>query len=295
MIRQTLDQDSAYVDAARHGDGLTSLQFRDRKGAATREIESAVSGPSRLRIEKQGNRFYLWIANENENLQFAGGSAKVEIRAPFYVGVGVCAHNKDAVQKVAFANVHLEEAVSHPKADYSTIETVLLSTDARVGYVSREHLTSPAWSADGHALTFEADGHRQQKPLTPLKTAAPVGPPVAAQPENKFVYFARNENGDLQIWHKLADGSQPEQITSDDFNNASPYLSPDGKFLLLLSYSKHLKTLPENKDVALRLMSLEDKSIKTLAAFVGGEGSLGTQPWSPDGRRVAFVSYQSME
>src|SRR3954468_19700784 len=33
MIRQTLDGDSAYVDAARHGDGLTSLQFRDGKGA----------------------------------------------------------------------------------------------------------------------------------------------------------------------------------------------------------------------------------------------------------------------
>jgi TolB protein len=59
MIRQSLDGDSAYVDAARHGDGLTSLQFRDQKGAITREIESNVSGPARLRIEKQGDRFYL--------------------------------------------------------------------------------------------------------------------------------------------------------------------------------------------------------------------------------------------
>ena len=32
MIRQDLDADAAYVDVAVHGDGLTSLQFRDREG-----------------------------------------------------------------------------------------------------------------------------------------------------------------------------------------------------------------------------------------------------------------------
>jgi TolB protein len=35
MIRQSLDSDSVYADAALHGDGLTSLQFREAKGAAT--------------------------------------------------------------------------------------------------------------------------------------------------------------------------------------------------------------------------------------------------------------------
>ena len=35
MLRQTLDADSAYGDAATHGDGLTSLQVRDVKGETT--------------------------------------------------------------------------------------------------------------------------------------------------------------------------------------------------------------------------------------------------------------------
>jgi TolB protein len=125
IIRQSLDQDSPYADAARHGDGLTSLQFRGQKGAVTREVESAVSGSTRLGIEKHGDRFYMWIAGENESLQFAGGSAKVELHAPFYVGIGVCAHNKKSVQKVEFTNVDLETTVNHPKADYSTVETVI--------------------------------------------------------------------------------------------------------------------------------------------------------------------------
>src|SRR2546421_6843483 len=39
IIRQSLDADAAYVDAALHGDGLTSLQFREARGAATHEIQ----------------------------------------------------------------------------------------------------------------------------------------------------------------------------------------------------------------------------------------------------------------
>ena len=39
MIRQSLDADSAYVDVALHNIGLTSLQARETKGAATHEIE----------------------------------------------------------------------------------------------------------------------------------------------------------------------------------------------------------------------------------------------------------------
>src|SRR5262245_34705649 len=37
LIRQSLDADAAYVDVALHGDGLTSLQFRETQGAATHE------------------------------------------------------------------------------------------------------------------------------------------------------------------------------------------------------------------------------------------------------------------
>ena len=45
MVRQSLDADSAYVDVALHGDGLTSLQFRDKKRAATAEVKADVKAP----------------------------------------------------------------------------------------------------------------------------------------------------------------------------------------------------------------------------------------------------------
>ena len=63
MIRQSLDADSAYVDVALHGDGLTSLQFRETKGAATHEVQANVVKPGRLRIEKRGNYVTMWLGD----------------------------------------------------------------------------------------------------------------------------------------------------------------------------------------------------------------------------------------
>lgn len=295
MIRQSLDTDSPYVDAARHGDGLTSLQFRDAKGAVTREVESNISGPTKLRLEKQGKRFYLWVAGDDGDLQFSGGSASVELHAPFYVGIGVCAHQKDSLVKVAFSNLNLSTKITSPKARYSTVETVLQSADARTGYVSAQHLTSPGWSLDGRTLTFKAEGKPGQAPFTPLKTAAPVGAPVSADAGDRFVYFAPNKDGSSQIWRKPSNGSgDPEQLTSSGFNNTAPHLSPDGKNLVFISYPKASKKLRQNQEITLQMLSLTDKKIKPLATFVGGPGSLGSQPWSPDGRRVVFISYQAI-
>ena len=52
MVRQSLSQDSAYVDVAVHGDGLTSLQFRETPGGTTHEIQANVSRPARVGLER---------------------------------------------------------------------------------------------------------------------------------------------------------------------------------------------------------------------------------------------------
>ena len=54
MIRQSLDPDAAYVDVAVHGDGLTSLQFRDSKGARTQEVQATVKSPVRAKLVRAG-------------------------------------------------------------------------------------------------------------------------------------------------------------------------------------------------------------------------------------------------
>ena len=61
--------------------------------------------------------------------------------------------------------------------------------------------------------------------------------------------------------------------------------------MVFLSYPKEVEGHPENKDVQLRLMSLKDGSIKVLARLFGGQGTINVHSWSPDGTKLAFVSY----
>jgi Tol biopolymer transport system component len=100
----------------------------------------------------------------------------------------------------------------------------------------------------------------------------------------------------MQIWRMRADGSEQEQVTIDDWNNWFPHISPDGAWMVFLSYEPDVKGHPENKDVMLRIMSLSDekmneKKISVLAKLFGGQGTINVPSWSPDSREVAFMSY----
>jgi len=95
----------------------------------------------------------------------------------------------------------------------------------------------------------------------------------------------------MDIWRMRPDGSEQEQITSDEYNNWFPHISPDGTQMVILSYGGDVKGHPENKDVMLRLMSLKDRKITVLAKLLGGQGTINVPSWSPDGSKVAFVSY----
>ena len=97
----------------------------------------------------------------------------------------------------------------------------------------------------------------------------------------------------MQIWRMRVDGTGQEQVTADGFNNWFPHPSPDGKWLVFLSYEADVKGHPENKDVSLRIMPLHGGKIEVLAKLFGGQGTINVPSWSPDSRYVAFVSYQS--
>jgi TolB protein len=388
ILRQNLDSDSVYADVALHASGLTSLQFRDEKGAVTREVQSNLSAPKRLRIVKRGD--YVYMALGSEAVQPAGGWLRIPLQGSFYVGLGVCSHDKDVVEQAVFSNVELTQrmASSGEAVLYSTLETVDVdSADRRVAYLDQGRFEAPNWTRDDKEFLFNRDGHLEHVPVSggvpakidtgfatrlnndhgispdatqlaisdnsqgdhnslvyivPItggaprritqkspsywhgwspdgKTLAFVGQrneefdiyaiPAAGgeetrlttaqglddgpeySPDGKYIYFNSERTGHMQIWRMKADGSEQEQVFSDDLNNWFPHISPDGQWMVFLTYGADVKGHPENKDVMLRLMSLADKKVTVLARLFGGQGTINVPSWSPDSKRVAFVSY----
>jgi lipoprotein NlpI len=163
MIRQSLDSDSTYVDAVLHGDGLASLQYREVKGEQTYEIQSNVTRPSRIRLEKQGDRFFMSVALAGQPFDHAGGSTKLQFNEPFYVGLGVCAHNDSVVETAEFSDVEIKNEKFVPAKKpviQSSLEVVDIgSKDRRVVYHTTGVIEAPNWTLDGKNLLFNSKGH----------------------------------------------------------------------------------------------------------------------------------------
>lgn len=233
LIRQSLDADSAYADAALHGNGLTSLQFRETAGANTHEIQASVTAPRRLRLTKQGKYVYLSVAMPGEELHPAGGAMQMELREPFYIGIGVCAHDKDAIESAVFSDVQIATHLPTTKP-YSTIETVTVSsTDRRAIYTAPGRIESPRWLAD-NTIEFLRDGVAWRIPADGGKPVRAEGAAAAAAaPGGRSVSFA---NGLLQV--AAPDGKVTPLAHFDGGPGtlgAAPW-SPDGKHVVFVSY-----------------------------------------------------------
>ena len=107
------------------------------------------------------------------------------------------------------------------------------------------------------------------------------------------IYFNSERTGVMQIWRMNPDGSGQEQVTTDpNFGDWFPHPSPNGKWLVFLSFDKAVKGHPASQNVLLRLIPLAGGKPKTIATLFGGQGTINVPSWSPDSTQIAFVSYR---
>jgi dipeptidyl aminopeptidase/acylaminoacyl peptidase len=111
-------------------------------------------------------------------------------------------------------------------------------------------------------------------------------------PDGKYIYFNSTQTGTMQIWRMKADGSGQEQITFDEHNNWFPHISPDGKWIVFISFPISVAPgdHPFYKRVMLRLMPATGGAPRVIAYLYGGQGTINTPSWSPDSKHIAFVS-----
>jgi WD40 repeat protein len=254
MIRQNLTPGSAYADVMVHGDGLIALQYREIQDGPTRQIVSAVSHASRVRLEREGDFVYFSVAGPDGVLHHAGGSFRIAFQAPYMVGLALSAHNNSVTESATFSHVELTvpQLTYVPDTGYAAQVEASLEVIEVGGVRSRRvvrqfdgKIEAPNWSRDGKTLIYNAGG---------------------------------------KIWRIPVAGGEPTQIDTGRFvnNNNDHGLSPDGKRLAISDQSGrdnlsriHVVTL----DGSAPVRTLVDDP-RARSYWHG---------WSPDGATLAYV------
>ena len=168
MFRESLDPDSKYADVAVHGNGLTALQYRHEKGGVTGEFQLAGTAPQRLRLEKRGSYVYVYSVDAAGEFHPTGAMSRVSFDGPFYVGIGMCAHQADLTEKGTFAKVELTPLPNAAAQSqlYSAIDVIdMASLDINEVYFGDGRLEAPNWTHDG-AFIFNNEGSLWRVPAT---------------------------------------------------------------------------------------------------------------------------------
>jgi dipeptidyl aminopeptidase/acylaminoacyl peptidase len=291
MIRQSLEPDSPYVDVAGHGVGLTALQFRETNGGNTQEIQSGFSGPARIGLEKRGDYVSFWISENGEELHPAGGSFKLPLTEPFYVGLAVSAHDDKTIEQAEFSQVELKPLPPMAPDARGQVESTLefmpiSSTDRTIVFHTNVNIQAPNWTKDKH-LIFNSQGKLYKMAIT-----------NDAAPEAIDIQDLTNINNDHGI---SPDGTQlaisagwPSRI----------YVGPIGggafKLITHTGPSYFHGWSPDGKTLAFCGQRNGEFDVYTIPAEGGEEQRLTTTPglddgpeYSPDGQYIYFNSERS--
>jgi Tol biopolymer transport system component len=111
-------------------------------------------------------------------------------------------------------------------------------------------------------------------------------------PDGKYIYYNANPTGTMQIWRMKPDGTGKEQITFDQYHNWFPHISPDGKWIVFISFMPDIdpNAHPSYQRVMFRIMPASGGAPRVLAYLYGGQGTINVPSWSPDSKHFAFVS-----
>jgi Tol biopolymer transport system component len=162
------------------------------------------------------------------------------------------------------------------------------------------------WSPNGQDLVYTAQRLSKNPAYNIFKINTGGGPEMALtnntkgltdgpeySPDGKYIYYNANQTGTMQIWRMKPDGTAQEQLSFDEYNNWFPHISPDGKWMVFISFPITIDPAdhPFYKRVMLRLLPLfKTAAPKVIAYLYGGQGTINTPSWSPDSQRIAFVS-----
>jgi TolB protein len=248
MFREGMDGDSPYADAAIHGDGLTSLQYRGQRGAETLEVKAEMKSPDVVQLERAGKTIIMRAAQRGDALAETG-RVTMDFSAGILAGLFVCSHEIDVAETAVFRNVRFDvPAAEGTEGDAppspSRLELLDVETGLRrIVYSSAGHFEAPNWSHDGRFLLFNQEGRIHRLPLDTMKPHILDTGSVRANNNDHGISFdgkrlalsshteQAGRKAGSQIYVVGIEGGQPVKIT----DQAPSYWhgwSPDGTTLV---------------------------------------------------------------
>ena len=170
IVRENLQPGSRYADAAIHGDGLTSLQYRFRENDITNESKATLNSPDAIQLERKGDTIIMRCAKRGNPLTETGRIA-IAFMAPVYAGLFVCSHDSGVIEKGVFHNFRIdvpagEQVDGYQNPSASRLELLEVETGMRkVIYTTKDHIEAPNWSRDGKFLICNSGGLLYKFPL----------------------------------------------------------------------------------------------------------------------------------
>jgi len=227
MIRGGLTADAPHVSCVVHGDGLTSLQYREAAGADMKELKFDTQGPQVIQLEKKGDLFTMSVAHYGE--LYTRQTLEMKMEGSLETGLFVCSHNDEVSEEAVFSNVRVFGTVPDDLKPYEEyIGSLLEVMDVESG--KRQVLggssgswQAPNWTPDGKTLIYNADGLLQQFDLaTGISTV--LNTDFATGNNNDHVisfdgkhiaisHHAEEDNGQSVVCTVPREGGTPKRVT----------------------------------------------------------------------------------
>jgi len=110
MIRESLADSAVHISATVHGDGLTVLQWRMKSGMAMRDPQDELFAKDKhyslLQLQRKGNTITMRAAKQKgQPWELIGSYTAENLPATVYVGLFICAHNEQSLEKATISEV----------------------------------------------------------------------------------------------------------------------------------------------------------------------------------------------
>ncbi|WP_198679999.1 TolB family protein [Aureibaculum luteum] len=297
MIRNNLSSNSPEVHASIHGDGLTSLQYRKTNGGETEQIiESDNKMPDVVQLERRGHDYYMSTAKFGDSLVTTKLEG-VNLRNEVFVGLYVCSHNPDVMEKAIFSNVRIVKPASKDFMEYrdyigSTLEIMNIETGQRKTLLSSGHsLQAPNWINQDKELVYNSNGFLYNFNIK-TKEVKQIETGFATSNNNDHVFsfdekilgishHNQKNNGISSIYIMDPKGdSIPRKITSDGVGASYLHgISPDNKKLIFTGHRNNKYDI----------YSIDIESRKETQLTDTKDLDDGSE-YSPDGKYIFFNS-----